>query len=359
MSKIEMVNNTIEVSNIEELNSIEEVNDTEKMNDTILRVQGLKKKYVTERSFFGHEKSSVNAVDDISFFINRGESFGLVGESGCGKSTTARAVLKLIESDGGKVVFEGKTLFDCENKKEISSREMSVLRKDMQIIFQDPFASLDNRMKIGRIIAEGIEKHKLAKGREALEMARHYLEICGVDKDAMNRYPHEFSGGQRQRIVIARALAVQPKFIVADEPVAALDVSIQAQIINLLNELKEKYALTFLFISHDLGIVKYFCDRIAVMYLGKIVEIAERDELFENPLHPYTKKLLESIPVNHPRLRKTIVNLDEGEAAALSDDREGCSFYNRCRYSSEKCLKEKSQLKEIKKGHFAACHNIL
>ncbi len=227
----------------------------------------------------------------------------------------------------------------------------------MQIIFQDPFASLDNRMKIGKIITEGIEKHKLAKGKEALNMAKHYLEICGVDKEAIDCYPHEFSGGQRQRIVIARALAVKPKFIVADEPVAALDVSIQAQIINLLNKLKEKYSLTFLFISHDLGVVKYFCDKIAVMYLGKIVEIGSRDELFYNPVHPYTKKLLESIPVNHPKLRKVRVNLDEHEVEAIKSNNE-CSFYNRCKYSSEICLKKNPELMEIKKGHFAACHNI-
>ncbi len=327
------------------------------MSDTILQVEGLKKKYIIEKSFFGKEKSSVNAVDDISFSIERGRSFALVGESGCGKSTTARCILKLIEPDEGRVIFEDKTLFDIKNKKEISKKDMSALRKDMQIIFQDPFSSLDNRMKIGKIIAEGIEKHKLAKGREAIELAKHYLEICGIDKDAVDKYPHEFSGGQRQRIVIARALAVKPKFIVADEPVAALDVSIQAQIINLLNELKEKYALTFLFISHDLGVVRYFCDKIAVMYLGKIVEIGDRDDLFENPVHPYTKKLLDSIPVKHPRLRKTRINLDEEEASALKIN-TGCSFYNRCLYAEKKCMAESPVLNEINKGHFAACHNI-
>lgn len=327
------------------------------MSDVILKVEGLKKKYVIDKDFFGREKNSVNAVDNVSFSIERGESFGLVGESGCGKSTTARTILQLIECDGGRVIFEDKTLFDFEKKQKISKKHMSTLRKDMQIIFQDPYASLDNKMRIGSIIKEGIEKHKLAKGKDALEMAKHYLEICGVDKEAADRYPHEFSGGQRQRIVIARALAVQPKFIVADEPVAALDVSIQAQIINLLNELKEKYSLTFLFISHDLGVVKYFCDKIAVMYLGKIVEIGSRDELFENPVHPYTKKLLESIPVKHPKLRKARVNLDENEVEFSKTNSE-CNFYNRCKYSNEKCLKKSPELIEIKKGHFVACHNI-
>lgn len=327
------------------------------MSKTILQVEGLKKKYIIEKTFFGKEKASINAIDDISFSIKRGESFAIVGESGCGKSTTARTILKLIEADGGKVVFEDKILFDVENKKEISKREMSALRKDMQIIFQDPFSSLDNKMKIGNIIAEGIEKHNLAKGKEAIEMAKDYLEICGVDRDAAYKYPHEFSGGQRQRIVIARALAVKPKFIVADEPVAALDVSIQAQIINLLNELKEKYFLTFLFISHDLGVVKYFCDKIAVMYLGKIVEMGDRRELFENPIHPYTRKLLNSIPVKHPLLRRKRISLDEDEARFLKDN-SGCSFYNRCPYSSEKCMLEKPILKEVSPGHFASCHNI-
>jgi len=241
------------------------------LSDTILKVEHLKKKYVLEKNFFGKEKVVLDAVNDISFSIKKGESFALVGESGCGKSTTARSILKLIEADGGSVVFENKALFDIENKQLIGNKEMGRLRKDMQIIFQDPFASLDKKMKIGQIVAEGIEKHKLAHGKDALKMAEEYLEICGIDKEAANRYPHEFSGGQRQRIGIARALAVQPKFVVADEPVAALDVSIQAQIINLLNELKQRYSLTFLFISHDLGVVKYFCDRIAVMYLGSFI----------------------------------------------------------------------------------------
>lgn len=274
------------------------------MSDVILSVEHLKKKYVLDKTFFGKEKKALNAINDVSFTVNRGESFALVGESGCGKSTTARTLLRLIEADGGKVVFNNKVLFDIENKDKLSSKEMLKLRKDMQIIFQDPFASLDNKMRIGKIISEGIEKHNLAKGKAALEMAEHYLEICGVQRDAVNKYPYEFSGGQRQRIVIARALAVKPKFIIADEPVAALDVSIQAQILNLLNDLKEKYGLTFLFISHDLGVVRYFCDKIAVMYSGKIVEMGLSSEIFENPIHPYTKKLLESIPVIHPKLRK-------------------------------------------------------
>ena len=325
------------------------------LSDIILKVEHLKKKYVLEKTFLGKEKVVLDAVNDVSFSIKKGESFALVGESGCGKSTTARSILKLIEADGGSVVFEDKTLFDFENKQSINNKDMSKLRKDMQIIFQDPFASLDKRMKVGQIVAEGIEKHKLAHGKDALNMAEEYLQICGIDKEAVNRYPHEFSGGQRQRIGIARALAVQPKFVVADEPVAALDVSIQAQIINLLNELKQRYSLTFLFISHDLGVVKYFCDRIAVMYLGSIVELASGKDLFENPMHPYTKMLLESIPVSHPKLRKQRFSLEESEIA-LEERKTGCRFYNRCLYAKERCRQETPIIKEISSGHFLACH---
>jgi len=325
------------------------------LSDTILKVEHLKKKYVIEKTFFGKDKVVLDAVNDVSFSIKKGESFALVGESGCGKSTTARSILKLIEADGGSVIFGDKTLFDVENKQSIGNKDMGRLRKDMQIIFQDPFASLDKRMKIGQIVAEGIEKHKLAHGKDALKMAEEYLEICGIDKEASNRYPHEFSGGQRQRIGIARALAVQPKFIVADEPVAALDVSIQAQIINLLNELKQRYSLTFLFISHDLGVVKYFCDRIAVMYLGSIVELTSGKDLFENPKHPYTKMLLESIPVSHPKLRKQRTSLEESETS-LENRKIGCKFCNRCSYVKDICRDETPVIKEISSGHFLACH---
>ena len=324
------------------------------MNDIILKVEHLKKKYILEKTFFGKEKIVLNAVDDVSFSIKRGESFALVGESGCGKSTTARSILKLIESDGGKVTFNDRILFDIENKEFINKKDMCKLRKDMQIIFQDPFASLDKRMKIGRIIAEGIEKHNLAHGKDALEMAKHYLEICGLDKNSINRYPHEFSGGQRQRIGIARALAVKPKLVIADEPVAALDVSIQAQIINLLNDLKKRYSLTFLFISHDLGVVKYFCDTIAVMYLGRIVELANGKDLFENAMHPYTQMLLDSIPVSNPRLRRERSSLEEPEMS--SENRKiGCQFYNRCKYAKEICKHETPVLKEVSSEHFVAC----
>lgn len=325
------------------------------MNDIILKVEHLKKKYILEKSFFGKEKVTIDAINDVSFSIRKGESFALVGESGCGKSTTARSILKLIESDGGKVTFEDKVLFDIENRQEINNKDMASLRQDIQIIFQDPYTSLDQKMKIGQIVAEGVQKHKIAYGKDALKIAEEYLKICGLDKSAVNRYPHEFSGGQRQRIGIARALAVKPKFVVADEPVAALDVSIQAQIINLLNDLKARYSLTFLFISHDLGVVKYFCDRIAVMYLGSIVELSNGKELFNNPMHPYTKMLLESIPVSHPKLRRKRLNLEESEIS-LEHKNIGCKFCNRCSYVKEKCRVEIPVTKEISSGHFVSCH---
>lgn len=320
----------------------------------MLKVKNLKKRYVLEKTFLGKEKTLIDAVDGVSFSIKKGESFALVGESGCGKSTTARCILNLIESDGGSVQFEDNVLFDYDKNQTIHKKEMLRLRKDLQIIFQDPMASLDNRMKVIRIVAEGIEKHQLAKGQEAIDMAQHYLDICGIDKNMTNRYPHEFSGGQRQRIGIARALAVKPKFIIADEPVAALDVSIQAQIINLLNDLKEQYMLTFLFISHDLSVVKYFADRIAVMYKGNIVEIASSDELFKNPMHPYTKTLLSSIPVSHPKLRKDNMNL-EISLNTSTHTISGCKFYNYCKKSNKQCTKEQPVLKEIYSGHFVAC----
>ena len=264
-------------------------------------------------------------------------------------------ILKLIESDGGKVIFEDKTLFNIENKESLEKKEMLNLRKDMQMIFQDPLSSLDKRMKIIRIVSEGIEKHKLAKGKEAIEVAKHYLKICGIDQDMVNRYPHEFSGGQRQRIGIARALAVEPKFIIADEPVAALDVSIQAQIINLLNELKKSYMLTFLFISHDLNVVKYFADRIAVMYRGSIIELTTSEELFKNPIHPYTKILLDSIPISHPGLRKNRGNLEVQYKEHL-DSLVGCKFLSKCSNPKEICKQQKPNLVEASEGHFVACH---
>lgn len=325
------------------------------MNENILDVKNLKKFFPINKGIFSKNQSFVKAVDNVSFNVQKGECFGLVGESGCGKSTTGRTILNLLEPTGGKVTFENKTIYDVDNKFKVSSSEMLKLRRDMQIIFQDPFACLDPRMNVGSIISEGIKKHKLASGKEALDMAAELLELCGLRRDALSRYPHEFSGGQRQRIGIARSLALKPKFIVADEPIAALDVSIQAQVLNLMSDLKENLGLTYLFISHDLGIVRYFCDNIGVMYLGSMVEKSTSKELFENQLHPYTKALLSAIPAEKPSLRKKRIIL-QGDVPSPINPPSGCKFHTRCAYAADICKSSVPQLEEFNKNHSVACH---
>ncbi len=325
------------------------------MSDIILQVENLKKHFVTQKGLFKSKNKSLKAVDGISLTIHRGESFALVGESGCGKSTVGRTILNLLTPTAGKVIFEGQTLYDVENKVKIDKKSVFKLRKDMQLIFQDPFASLDPRMNVGQIVSEGIIKHKIANQKEALELAAKMLKLCGLDSEAMGRYPHEFSGGQRQRIGIARALVLQPKFIVADEPIAALDVSIQAQVLNLMTDLKAQFGLTYLFISHDLEVVRYFCDQVAVMYMGNIVEKASTKALFEEPLHPYTKALLSAIPKTHPKMEKQRILL-KGEMPSPVNPPSGCKFHNRCLYAKEVCMKEAPLLEEVRQGHFVACH---
>lgn len=326
------------------------------MSETILQVENLKKHFVTQKGLFQSKNSVLKAVDGISLSIQRGESFALVGESGCGKSTAGRTILNLLAPTAGKVVFEGQTLYDVENQVKLDKKSVFKLRKDMQLIFQDPYASLDPRMNVGQIVSEGIIKHKLrATQKEALELAAQMLALCGLDSDSLGRYPHEFSGGQRQRIGIARALALQPKLIVADEPIAALDVSIQAQVLNLMTELKAQFGLTYLFISHDLEVVRYFCDQVAVMYMGNIVERASTEKLFDEPLHPYTKALLSAIPKTHPRMEKQRILL-KGEMPSPVNPPSGCKFHNRCPYAKEICKKEVALLEEVRQGHFVACH---
>lgn len=325
------------------------------MSENILEVNNLKKFFPINKGIFSRKSSSVKAVDNVSFSVQKGECFGLVGESGCGKSTTGRTILNLLEPTGGSVTFENKTIYDIDNKFKISNSEMLKFRRDMQIIFQDPFASLDPRMNVGSIITEGIKKHKLASGKESLHMAGELLELCGLRKDALSRYPHEFSGGQRQRIGIARSLALKPKFIVADEPIAALDVSIQSQILNLMSDLKETLGLTYLFISHDLGIVRYFCDHIGVMYLGSIVEKSSSKELFENPLHPYAKALLSAIPAEKPSLRKKRIIL-QGDVPSPLNPPAGCKFHTRCIYAADICRLSAPQLEKVNESHSVACH---
>lgn len=299
----------------------------------------------------------MRAVDDVSFFVNKGETLGLVGESGCGKTTTGRTMLRLYEPTDGRFVFDGETVFDVK-KKEFPN--MLPFRKRMQIVFQDPYASLDPRMTVGDIVGEAIDVHKLAANdKERYDMIIQMLEKVGLNSEHANRYPHEFSGGQRQRVGIARALAVNPEFIVCDEPISALDVSIQAQVINMFEDLQEQMGLTYLFIAHDLSAVKHISNRIGVMYLGRIVELADSYELIDRPLHPYTKSLISAIPIADPKqARKNSRIVLEGDVPSPLNPPSGCTFRTRCPYATAECAEKVPEWKEIEKGHFAACHNI-
>ncbi len=301
------------------------------------------------QKYFPIQKKPLKAVDDLNLIINKGETVGLVGESGCGKSTAAKTIIRLIEPTAGEVLFEGKNIY------EFNQRQMKSLRKDMQIIFQDPYASLNPRMKIEDIIGEPLDIHHLAKGKKRKERVKELLELVGLRPEHANRFPHEFSGGQRQRIGIARALALNPKFIVCDEPISALDVSIQAQIVNLLKSLQEKMDLTYLFIAHDLSMVKYISDRILVMYLGNMVELSESRSLYDEPLHPYTQALLSAVPIPDPAVKRERIVL-EGEVPSPLSPPSGCVFRTRCQYAMERCATEIPTWKEIKPSHFTACH---
>lgn len=321
--------------------------------DVLLEVKDLKMHFpITRGVIFQHRVGEVKAVDGISFHINRGETLGLVGESGCGKTTTGRCVLRLYTPTSGEVIFEGTDI--CK----LSNRQLRPLRRKMQIIFQDPYGSLNPRMTAGAIVEEPIIVHKLAPGKkERKERVAELFQVVGLNPYMADRYPHEFSGGQRQRIGIARALAGEPSFIVADEPVSALDVSIQAQIINLLEELQDSLDLTFLFIAHDLAVVRHMSNRVVVMYLGKISEVATREELYENPLHPYTKALLSAVPVPDPLVeakRERIILT--GDVPSPANPPSGCSFHPRCPYAMPICQEVTPQPKDMGNGHVVACH---
>lgn len=320
------------------------------MEKTLLEVKGLKKYFPIKKAFL-KKQSYLKAVDDISFTLKDGETLGLVGESGCGKTTAGRTIIRLYSPTAGQIIYEGTDIAKLKEENIIQ------FRKKIQMIFQDPYASLDGRMTVGDIIGEAMDIHKLYRGGEKKDKIEELLTMVGLNRSYINRYAHEFSGGQRQRIGIARALAVDPKFVICDEPISALDVSIQAQVVNMLEELQEKLGLTYLFIAHDLSMVKHISDRIGVMYLGKFAELGESNEIYTNPLHPYTQALLSSIPIPDPlgtRKRERIVL--HGEIPSPIDPPSGCRFRGRCKYAKDICSKEEPEMKDIGNNHFVACH---
>jgi len=318
--------------------------------EKLLELKNVKKYFPVKAGVFRRTVDYVKAVDDVSFHIYKGETLGLVGESGCGKSTTGRTILQLLEATEGEIHFEGKNLL------ELNKKDLREIRKDMQIIFQDPYASLNPRMTVADIVGEPLDIHNLADNKkERQERVLEILDTVGMGEEHMRRYPHEFSGGQRQRIGVARALAVDPKLIIADEPVSALDVSIQAQVINMMQDLQDDFDLTYLFIAHDLSVVKHISDRIAVMYLGKLVEMAEKNELFQNTMHPYTQALLSAIPIADPTYKKERIVL-EGDVPSPVDPPSGCRFHPRCPKAMDICSEKEPEFKEYNDDHFAACH---
>jgi oligopeptide/dipeptide ABC transporter ATP-binding protein len=317
----------------------------------LIQVKNLKKYFPVRGGLLQRVVAWVQAVDDVSFSIRQGETVGLVGESGCGKTTVGRTMLRLIEPTDGQVLFDGVEVFN------LRGQELKQIRRDMQIIFQDPYASLDPRTPIGESVAEGLKIHGVGNGRDRYDIVIEMLRKVGLEEYHAHRYPHEFSGGQRQRIGIARALALQPKFIVADEPVSALDVSIQSQVLNILKDLQKEFGLTYLFIAHNLSVVEHISDRVAVMYLGKMVELAKRDELFRNPLHPYTQALMSAIPIPDPRLVRERIIL-EGDVPSPLNPPSGCRFHPRCPVAFGYCAVEEPPFIEVSPDHWVACWRV-
>ena len=324
-------------------------------NEILIEVRGLKMYFpVTEGIIMTRTVAEVKAVDGIDFYIKKGETLGLVGESGCGKTTTGRCILQLEKATAGEILYNGQDL------TKLTQKEMSPIREKIQVIFQDPFSSLNPRMKIGDIIGEPIKVHEIISDKEERDnRVRVLLSLCGLNPKFSDRYPHEMSGGQRQRVGIARALALNPEFIICDEAVSALDVSIQAQVINLLEDLREEFGLTYLFISHDLSVIRHLCHRVAVMYLGKIVELADCDELYDNPLHPYTRALLAAVPIPDPTVEaKRAHEVVKGEVPSPINPPSGCVFHPRCPLVVDSCSKAVPEFREIKPGHWVACTEV-
>ncbi|HAV76889.1 MAG TPA: peptide ABC transporter substrate-binding protein [Anaerolineae bacterium] len=322
-------------------------------NEVLLQVKDLEMHFPIYRGVFQRKVGAVRAVDGVTFDVRRGETLGLVGESGCGKSTTGRTILQLYKPTNGGVSFEGNDLL------KLKGEEMRLMRRKMQMIFQDPYASLNPRMTVGQLVGEPLMVHNVATGAEINERVAHLLKVVNLNPAFSTRYPHEFSGGQRQRIGVARALALQPSFIICDEPISALDVSIQAQVVNLLEELQEQFNLTYLFIAHDLSMVKHISDRVAVMYLGVFVEVAERDELYAKPLHPYTQALLSAVPIPDPvadaKRARTIL---KGDVPSPANPPSGCRFRTRCPIAEARCADSRPEFREVSPGHFVACHLV-
>jgi peptide/nickel transport system ATP-binding protein/oligopeptide transport system ATP-binding protein len=319
-----------------------------KSNNTLVEVNNLVKYFPVRAGVLQRTVAQVKAVDDVSFAIKEGETIGMVGESGCGKTTVGRTMLRLVEPTSGEVKYEGKDIF------KMRPSELKEMRRHMQIIFQDPYASLDPRMPIGESVMEGLHIHGVGTKKDRYDIMQTYLKKVGLEDYHARRYPHEFSGGQRQRIGIARALVLQPKFIVCDEPVSALDVSIQSQVLNILKDLQDEFGLTYLFIAHNLSVVEHISDRVAVMYLGKMVELASREDLYREPLHPYTRALMSAIPVPDPNLKRDRIIL-KGDVPSPMNPPSGCRFHPRCPIAIDKCSQEEPQFKEVKPNHWAAC----
>ena len=318
------------------------------MSELLLEVNGLKKYFPITGGIFGRVKGEVKAVDDVSFYVKKAETLGIVGESGCGKSTTGRLLMRLIEASDGRIIFEDKEI------TSMSKSDLRKVRRDIQMVFQDPYASLNPRHSIEKILEEPLIVHGIGTKEERKKRVKEMLEVVGLSSYHAKRYPHQFSGGQRQRIGIARALMTKPKLIIADEPVSALDVSIQAQVLNLMKDIQKEFQLTYIFIAHDLGVVRHISDRVGVMYLGRLIELADSEELYENPKHPYTKALLSAVPIPDPDLKKQTI-LIEGELPSPANPPSGCAFHTRCSECMDICKTTRPKEHESN-GHYVACH---